>query len=273
MLCAGSTVFNALSQSGLAPGDTVAIQGLGGLGHMAIAFAAKMGYRIIAVSRGTGKEVKARELGAHHFVDSTDQDAGEAIKKLGGAKVALTTALAPDAITPLLKGLGPMGKLVIASLPGEVTIDPLTMIVRGASVQAWPISNASESEKAVEFAQMHGLRCEIETFSLDEAQRAYGTFSGLSLFWCLSITFVVFNLTPLSNCRQDDGRIGPIPCRDQDGLSLGFITGVRSDERSEICSSITFDLLVAVNRVFFRVYSHTYQEIQFPSLPHLARLS
>ena len=176
MLCAGSTVYNALKFSGLDPGDTVAIQGLGGVGHMAIPFAAKMGYRVVAISRGTEKEAAARKLGAHEYIDSTNGDPGEALKALGGAKVVLTTALTGDAIPPLIKGVKVLGKIAIISLPNEVTVKPLDMIAHGVSIQAWPVASAEQSERAIEFAQLHQLTCETETFPLSRAQDAYGTY-------------------------------------------------------------------------------------------------
>lgn len=206
MLCAGSTVYNALRHSGLGPGDTVAIQGLGGVGHMAIPFAAKMGYRVVAISRGSDKEAAARKLGAHEYIDSNKGDPGAALKALGGAKVVLTTALAGDAIPPLIKGVKVLGKIAIISLPGDVTVNPLEMIAHGVSIQAWPVGSAEQSEKAIEFAQLHNLTCETETFPLSRAQDAYGTY--FLDFCCQSL-----NLTSVV-CRRYDERNGAIPCCD-----------------------------------------------------------
>ena len=207
MLCAGSTVYNALRHSGLGPGDTVAIQGLGGVGHMAIPFAAKMGYRVVAISRGSDKEAAARKLGAHEYIDSNKGDPGAALKALGGAKVVLTTALAGDAIPPLIKGVKVLGKIAIISLPGDVTVNPLEMIAHGVSIQAWPVGSAEQSEKAIEFAQLHNLTCETETFPLSRAQDAYGTYFLLD-YCCLSL-----NLTSIV-CRCHDERNGAFPCCD-----------------------------------------------------------
>ncbi|CAJ2505541.1 Uu.00g129350.m01.CDS01 [Anthostomella pinea] len=173
MLCAGSTIFAALSLSDLKPGDTVAVQGLGGLGHVAVQFASRMGYRVIAVSRGAEKEKAARKLGAHEYIDATKGDAGEALAALGGAKLAITTALTADAMTPLLKGLNILGKLLIVSFPGDVTVNPAYMVGRGLSIQACPISKSGDSEKALAFASLHNVKCEIETWPLAKAQEAF----------------------------------------------------------------------------------------------------
>ncbi|OTA65141.1 alcohol dehydrogenase GroES-like domain-containing protein [Hypoxylon sp. EC38] len=173
LLCAGSTVFNALRKSGVPPGETVAIQGLGGLGHLAIQYANRMGYRVVAVSRGADKEKAARELGAHEYIDSSKGDAGAALKALGGARAAFTTALSAEAFTPLIRGLNIMGKLVILSLPGEMTLSHTEMVWRGISVQAWPVGNNHDSEKAIEFAHRHGVKCVVEAFSFDQVQEAY----------------------------------------------------------------------------------------------------
>ncbi|KAH6639961.1 dehydrogenase [Truncatella angustata] len=173
MLCAGVTVFQALRNSGVKPGETVAIQGLGGLGHLAIQFAKHMGYRVVAVSRGSEKEKSARELGANEYIDASKGDPGLALRKLGGAALALTTALKSDAITPLIKGLNILGKLIIVSLPGDFTINTYEAIKYGISVQVWPGGNNKDSERAVNFADLHGVNTIIETFPLSQAQQAY----------------------------------------------------------------------------------------------------
>ncbi|ORY69601.1 dehydrogenase [Pseudomassariella vexata] len=174
LLCAGSTVFSALKSANITTGQTVAVQGLGGLGHLAIQFARRMGYRVIAISRGPEKEKAARELGAHEYIDATKGDAGEALWALGGAQLALTTALSNDAFTPLIKGLGITGKLlIITGVPGDITVDATAMIMRGISVQAWPVANALDNEKTIAFAHLHQVDCAIETFPLSRAQDAF----------------------------------------------------------------------------------------------------
>ena len=118
-------------------GETVAIQGLGGLGHLAIQYANKLGYRVIALSRGSQKEEFARQLGAHEYVDSSKGDTGEALQRLGGASLIVSTAPSAEVMTPLLKGLGVLGKLLILSIPGEVPIDTAVMVY---SFSTYPLS-------------------------------------------------------------------------------------------------------------------------------------
>ncbi|KAI2620120.1 alcohol dehydrogenase GroES-like domain-containing protein [Hypomontagnella submonticulosa] len=176
LLCAGSTVFTALRGSNLKPGDTVAIQGLGGLGHLALQYANRMGYRVIAVSRGADKEKAARAFGAHEYIDSSKGDAGTALKALGGAEVAFTTASSVETFTPLIRGLKILGKLVVISLPGQMTVSHDDMVQRGITVQAWPVGNSQDSERALEFAQRHGVECAVETFPFENVQKAYGMY-------------------------------------------------------------------------------------------------
>lgn len=109
------TVFNSLRHMDLKPGETVAVQGLGGLGHLAVQTAQRMGYRVVAISRGSDKEAFARQLGAHEYIDASKDDPGEALRKLGGAKLIMTTAPSAEVMATLLKGLGPLGKLLILS--------------------------------------------------------------------------------------------------------------------------------------------------------------
>jgi D-arabinose 1-dehydrogenase-like Zn-dependent alcohol dehydrogenase len=113
ILCAGVTVFNGMRHMNVGPGETVAVQGLGGLGHLAIQYAKKFGYRVVAISRGTEKEDFARKLGAHEYIDTNKVDAGQALRELGGAALVVTTSPNPEAISKLVKGLGPLGKLLI----------------------------------------------------------------------------------------------------------------------------------------------------------------
>jgi len=176
MLCAGSCVFAGLKSAGLKAGDTVAVQGLGGLGHVAVQFARKMGYRVIAISRGRDKEATIRQLGAHEYIDSTAGDAGEALAKLGYAQLVLTTALDTAVMTPLVKGIAIFGKLMILSFPenGSITFNSNELFMRGVSVHPWPAGNYRDSEKTLEFAHLHGVDCMVETFPLEKAQEAFG---------------------------------------------------------------------------------------------------
>ncbi|KAK8097497.1 hypothetical protein PG984_016636 [Apiospora sp. TS-2023a] len=174
MLCAGCTVFSAIKSADLAPGATIAVQGLGGVGHMAVQFGRKMGFRVVAISRGTAKEASVRKLGAHEYIDSTAGDPGEALQKLGPAQAVFTTAMETAVMVPLMKGLGVHGKLVILSFPqsGAITVDSNQMMMRGLSLHVCPVGTYYDAEKTLEFAQVNGLDCAVETFTLDKAQEA-----------------------------------------------------------------------------------------------------
>ncbi|VUC35924.1 unnamed protein product [Clonostachys rosea] len=176
LLCAGTTSFSALKTVDIQHGDLVAIQGLGGVGHLAIQYAKKLGARVVAISRGTDKEESIRALGADEYIDAAGgQDPGEVLKQLGYAKLILTTAMDTAAMTPLIKGIGVRGKLMILSLPqdGNVTVDSNDMITRGVSVQSWNVGNCFDSQLALDFAHSKGVECAIKTFPLDKAQEAY----------------------------------------------------------------------------------------------------
>jgi len=181
LLCAGATVFDAIKGANLRPGSTVAVQGLGGLGHMAVQFARKMGYRVIAISRGSEKEASVRRLGAREDIDATTVDVGDALAKLGPADLVLTTAMDTAAMTPLIKGIAIYGKLLILSFPqpGTMTVDANVLLMRGISVQGWPAINSHQVQKAVDFAHLHGIECAVEVFPLSKAQEAFGTYISL----------------------------------------------------------------------------------------------
>jgi D-arabinose 1-dehydrogenase-like Zn-dependent alcohol dehydrogenase len=176
ILCAGLTVFNSIRNMNIKAGETVAVQGLGGLGHLAIQYAKHMGYRVIAISRGADKEGAARELGADDFIDSSQGDAGEQLAALGGAALAITTASTAEAITPLLKGLGILGKLLVLSFPRKLTLDPTDLLKYGLSVQFWPSGHPSDAEEAIRFAENNNIKSVIEKFPLSQAQQAFGRF-------------------------------------------------------------------------------------------------
>jgi len=174
LLCAGVTTFNALRNMDARPGDLVAIQGLGGLGHLGVQFARAMGFRVAAVSRGADKESFARELGAHHYVDAKAGDPGEALTELGGAKVVLATAPHAPSISALVKGLGIEGTLCVVAAPFEpLEIGPIDLISRDASVRGWSSGTASDSTDCLEFAHRHGVQAMIEPYPLEQAQAAY----------------------------------------------------------------------------------------------------
>ncbi|KAI5860474.1 putative alcohol dehydrogenase [Durotheca rogersii] len=175
ILCAGMTVFNSLRHMNIPVGETVAVQGLGGLGHLAVQYAARMGYRVVAISRGADKEKFARELGAHAFIDASGPaaDVGDALKALGGASLAIATAPTADSIAPLVKGLGVLGKLLVLSVPGDLTINTGVMLKNGLSVQSWPCGHARDSEEAIAFTELQHIDCMIQKFPLEQAQEAF----------------------------------------------------------------------------------------------------
>ena len=172
ILCAGITTFNSLRKQGITPGDIVAVQGLGGLGHLALQYSSKMGYRTVAISSSDAKQKFARELGAHDYIDTSKGDAAEQLQKMGGADCIMVTAPSPDAVKGLLMGLAPMGKLLILAPVGEIAIDVVPMIGKGLSVCSWPSGHALDSEEAIAFAQTHGVNCMIEKFPFDKANEA-----------------------------------------------------------------------------------------------------
>ena len=173
LLCAGITTYNALRNSGARPGDTVAVQGIGGLGHLAIQYAARMGFRTIAVSRGADKEELARELGAQDYVDTQKVTAAEGLQKLGGADLVLATAPHAEAIASTVDGLKPRGKLLIVAAPFEPLQVSAFGLLTGKSVSGWPSGSAIDSEEAMAFSALTGIRPRIEKFKLDQAEEAY----------------------------------------------------------------------------------------------------
>lgn len=172
LLCAGVTVFNGMRNMGITPGDVVAVQGLGGLGHLAIQYARKMGFRTVALSRGTEKKDFAMQLGANDYIDTKANDAAEELQKLGGAACVVITAPNPDMISPLLGGLAPKGKLLVHTAIGPVPVNTVPMVLNALSVCGWPSGHAQDSEDAIAFAQTHGVKCMIEKFPLAKANEA-----------------------------------------------------------------------------------------------------
>jgi len=174
LLCAGITTFNALRHSGAGPGDLVAVQGVGGLGHLGIQFANKFGYRVAAVGRGAENAELARKLGAHHYIDSKAVNGAEELKKLGGAKVILATAPSSKAMSEIFHGLGSNGTLLVVGadmLPIEI---PGPALIFGRKrIQGWPSGTPSDSEDTLRFAALTGVRPMIEKFPLERAAEAY----------------------------------------------------------------------------------------------------
>ncbi|CAN8101238.1 unnamed protein product [Discula destructiva] len=176
LLCAGVTVFNAMRNMRVLQGSIVAVQGLGGLGHLALQYASKMGFTVVALSSGSDKKDFAMQLGAHHYVDTGAEDAAEALQKLGGADMIVSTAPYAKAISPLVAGLAPLGKLVVLAPLGPVEFDTVAMVVKGASVHGWPSGHQMDSEDAIAFAHTHGVKCMVEKFPLlTNLQGGYGS--------------------------------------------------------------------------------------------------
>ena len=173
LLCAGVTVFNAIRKMHIEQGNVVAVQGLGGLGHLAIQYASKMGYRTVAISSSDKKKDFATKLGAHDFVDTSKEKASDALQKLGGAALIVATAPSPDSISGLVYGLGAGGKLLVLAPVGPVPFDTVALVMKGASVQGWPSGHALDSEEAIAFSKAHGVKCMIEKFPLSDAQKAF----------------------------------------------------------------------------------------------------
>jgi D-arabinose 1-dehydrogenase-like Zn-dependent alcohol dehydrogenase len=174
LLCAGITTFNALRHSGAGPGDLVAIQGVGGLGHLGIQFASKFGYKVAAISRGAENAKLAKKLGAHHYIDSQASNAAAELKKLGGARVILATAPSGQAMTALFDGLGTNGTMVVVGASLEpIQVTPLQLIMGRRSLQGWPSGTAADSEDTLNLAVLAGVRPMIEKFPLEQAPQAY----------------------------------------------------------------------------------------------------
>jgi len=172
LLCAGVTVFNSLRRQGILPGSTVAVQGLGGLGHLALQYTSKLGYRTVAISSSSEKKDFAMQLGAHDYIDASQGDIGQQLQKLGGASCIIFTAPNQKLIPSLLQGLGPLGKLLILAASAPVEVNTASMISKGLSLVAWPSGHALDSEEAIAFAQVHNVNVMIEKFPLDKANEA-----------------------------------------------------------------------------------------------------
>ncbi len=174
LLCAGITTYNALRRCGAPAGSTVAVQGIGGLGHLAIQFARKMGFYTLALSRGADKRDLALRLGAHEYIDTAAGDPAAAMQKRGGARVILATAPSKAAIEPVLGGLGANGQLLlVAAFAEPIEVSPLLLIMGRRSIQGWASGHARDSEDTLRFAAEHGVRPMIEAFPLDRANEAY----------------------------------------------------------------------------------------------------
>lgn len=174
LMCAGITTFNSLRNSGARPGDLVAVLGVGGLGHLGIQFAAKMGFRTVAIARGMDKEPLARKLGAWSYIDSKAQDPAAELLKLGGAKVILATVTSGNAMSAVLGGLGVTGKLVILGAATEPLEVPALALISGRrSIVGWPSGTSIDSQDTLAFSMVTGVRAMTEVFPLERAAEAY----------------------------------------------------------------------------------------------------
>jgi D-arabinose 1-dehydrogenase-like Zn-dependent alcohol dehydrogenase len=174
LMCAGITTFNSLRNSGARAGDTVAVLGIGGLGHLGVQFASKMGFRTIAIARGTDKEALARQLGAHDYIDSQSGDVAEALQMLGGAKIVLATATNADAMAATIGGLSLDGRLIVLGADFKpMQLVTVGLVMRRSGIYGWPSGSSIDSEDTMRFSAMTGVRPMTETFPLEMANEAY----------------------------------------------------------------------------------------------------
>ncbi|MGA7858402.1 MAG: alcohol dehydrogenase [Terracidiphilus sp.] len=174
LLCAGITTFNALRNSGAHPGDTVAILGIGGLGHLAVQYAAKSGYRTVAIARGEDKGPLAKQLGAHIYIDSVAQDPAVELQKLGGAVVILSTLTSAEALAASVNGLAPAGKVIIVGVPEKpFEVNAVPLVLGRRSIAGWPSCTGMDSEDTLKFSALTGVKPMIETYPLEQAEAAY----------------------------------------------------------------------------------------------------
>lgn len=173
LMCAGVTTYNCLRNSGAHPGDLVAVVGIGGLGHLAVQFAAKMGCKVVAIARGKDEEPLARQLGAHYHIDNKTQDPAAELQKLGGAKVVLATVTAAEAMKQALGGLGTHGRLMIIGAVPTLEVNALQMILGNQSVVGWYAGMSIDSEDTLRFSALSGVRSMNEPFPLDRVSEAY----------------------------------------------------------------------------------------------------
>ena len=174
LLDAGITTYNSLRNSGAMPGDLVAVQGIGGLGHLGIQFANKFGYEVAAIGRGSDNAVVAKKLGAHVYIDSQATNAAEELQKLGGARVIIATAPNSKSMSALINGLGPNGNLVVVgAAPDPIEVTPAQLIFGSKTIQGWAAGTPAASEDTLKFCVLTGVRPMIETYPLERAAEAY----------------------------------------------------------------------------------------------------
>ena len=174
LMCAGITTFNALRNSGARPGDLVAVLGIGGLGHLAVQFAAKMGFKTVAIARGVDKEALARKLGAFHYIDTHARDPAAELMKLGGAKVVIATVTQGKAMSAVLGGLAVNGKLIVlGAADGPLEVPAIPLILGRRSIMGWPSGSSIDSQDTLAFSMLTGVRAMNQIFPLERAAEAY----------------------------------------------------------------------------------------------------
>jgi D-arabinose 1-dehydrogenase-like Zn-dependent alcohol dehydrogenase len=190
MMCAGITTYNALRNSGAREGDVVAIFGVGGLGHLGIQFAAKMGFNTVAIGRGKDEEELVKKLGARIYINNRSQDVAQELTKLGGAKVILATVPSGKAMSSVLGGLSVNGKLIVVGASDEtIEVPPFLMLLGRRSIMGWPSGTSIDSQDTLSFSALSGVRSMNETFPLERAAEAYDRMmSGKASFRCVLTT-------------------------------------------------------------------------------------
>ena len=173
LMCAGITTFNALRNSGARPGETVAVLGLGGLGHLGVQFAAKLGFRTVAIARGQDKVPLARQLGAYHYIDDAAEDPAAALQKLGGAKAILATVTSADAMSSVQGGLAVNGTLLVIGAVEAVAVDALALLRGRRSIKGWYSGTSIDSQETLAFSALTGVRPMTEILPLEQANEGY----------------------------------------------------------------------------------------------------
>ncbi|HUO35932.1 MAG TPA: alcohol dehydrogenase [Candidatus Acidoferrum sp.] len=184
LLCAGVTTFNSLRNANTRAGSVVAVLGIGGLGHLGVQYASRMGFRTVAIARGKDKESLARKLGAHHYIDNASEDPAKALQALGGATAIVATATSGAAMASVIGGLAPGGKLIVLGAAGDpLQVDPVQLLAAKLSVVGWPSGTSIDSEDTMNFSALNGVRAMNEVYPLDRAPEAYARMmSGNALF-------------------------------------------------------------------------------------------
>jgi D-arabinose 1-dehydrogenase-like Zn-dependent alcohol dehydrogenase len=173
LMCAGVTTFNALRNSGARGGDVVAVLGIGGLGHLGVQYAAKMGFKTVAIARGKDKKAFAKKLGAFHYIDSQASNPAAELNKLGGANVVIATVTNAEAMTAVLGGLGPNGVFIVIGAAGPISVDPILLITGCRSVKGWYSGTSIDSQDTLSFSALNGVQSMNEVFPLEQAAEAY----------------------------------------------------------------------------------------------------